>query len=67
MCTNRVDESCNGLEDQPLRVDLECVLVCSLDTVEHWLLVAIHGGILQMKDWVIWAINLINTQNSETD
>lgn len=52
VCTNetyRVDKSCNGLENKPLRVNLQGVLVRSLDTVEDLLLVTVHGGILQNK------------------
>lgn len=47
VCTNREDEGCNGLENKPLGVHLQGVLVSSLDAVEHHLLVAVHCGILK--------------------
>lgn len=53
VCANaayRVNKSCNGLENKPLRVHLQGVLMCSLDTVEHLILVTVHGGILQSKE-----------------
>lgn len=47
--TNRVNKSCDGLEDEPLGVHLQGVLVRSLDAVEHLLPVAVHRGILQRQ------------------
>lgn len=45
--TNRVDKSCDGLEDEPLGIHLQGVLVCPLDAVKHLLLLTVHCGILQ--------------------
>lgn len=45
--TNRVDKSCDGLENQPLGIHLQGVLVSPLDAVKHLLLVTVHYGILQ--------------------
>lgn len=47
VCTNRVDEGCNSLENKPLGVHLQGVLVSSLDAVEHPLLVTVHCGVLK--------------------
>lgn len=45
----RVNKSCDGLENQPLRVHFQGVLMRPLDAVKDLLLVAVHGGILQNK------------------
>ncbi len=50
--TYRVDKSSNGLENQPLRINLQSVLMGSLDAVKNWLLVTVHGGILQNKEQI---------------
>lgn len=48
--TNREGDCCNGLKDKPLGENFQGVLVGSLDTVEHLLLVTVHGGILQSEE-----------------
>lgn len=47
--TNRVDKSCDGLENQPLGIQLQGVLVGPLEAVKHLLLLTVHCGILQSK------------------
>lgn len=47
--TNRIDKSCDGLKHKPLGIHLQGVLVGSLDAVKHLVLVAVHCGILQIK------------------
>lgn len=48
-CTNRVHQSCDGLEHKPLGIHLQGVLVGSLEAVKHRVLVAVHRRILQTK------------------
>lgn len=45
--TNRVDKSCDGLENQPEGIHLQGVLVGPLDAVKDLLLLTVHCGILQ--------------------
>lgn len=45
--TNRVDKSCDGLENQPLGIQLQGVLVGPLDAVKDLILLTVHCGILQ--------------------
>lgn len=47
--TNRVDKSCDSLKHKPLGIHLQGILVGSLDAVKHLVLVAVHCGILQIK------------------
>lgn len=45
--TDRVHKSCDGHKHQPLGIQLQGVLVGSLDAVKHLVLLAVHCGILQ--------------------
>lgn len=47
LCIYRINEGRNSLENEPLGIHLQGILVGSLDAVENLLLVAVHGGILQ--------------------
>lgn len=58
VCTNRVDEGCNGLENKPLGVHLQGVLVSSLDAVEHLLLVTLHCGVLKGQQSIKCTVKL---------
>lgn len=57
--TYRIDKSCNGLKDKPLRVHLQGVLMSSLNAVEDLLLVTVHSGILQRKQRIKHAMHYV--------
>lgn len=50
LTTHGIHDCSNGLENQPLWINLQCVLVSSLDAVEHVVLSAVHGGVLKTQN-----------------